>query len=179
MHTLLATGPVITGAYSPDTTAWWMIALTIVGLLILAAGSHWALRDEGSSNRGVVQASMIVLGILGVAGSVFIFMSNTAKDNRSIDMDRLEATISDRYELDQITMIEDPSDSTEEAQAVKALCAPVSPESPELVGVSNGRQITFKVGVTDCEKPNPVAEIVVTGTPGLTITATDLEKEPA
>ena len=179
MHTLLATGPVITGAYSSDTTAWWMIALTIVGLLILAAGFHWALHDEGSSGRGVAQASMIVCGALGVFGSIFIFMGNMSQDNRSIDMERLEATISDRYELDQITMVEDLADSTAEAQAVKALCAPVSPKSPELVGVSNGRQITFKVGVTDCEKQNPVAEIIVTDTPGLDSTATELEKEPA
>lgn len=185
MHTLLATGPVITGTHSSDTTAWWMIALMLAGALILAASFHRAFHDhsrafhdQSSTKREIIQASMIVSGILGFAVGAGIYESNTAQDNRSIDMERLEATISDRYELDQIAMIEGPSDSTAEAQAVKALCAPVSPKSPELVGVSNGRQITFKVGVTDCEKQNPVAEIIVTDTPGLDSTATELEKEP-
>lgn len=179
MHTLLATGPVITGTYSPDTTAWWMIALMIVGILIFGASFHPSFYDHRSTKRDIIQASMIVSGILGFAGATFIYANNTAQDNRSIDMEHLEATISDRYELDQITMIEDPSDSTAEAPAVKDLCAPVSPKSPELIGVNNGRQITFKVGVTDCEKQDSVAEIIVTGTPGLAITATDLEKDPA
>ena len=185
MHTLLATGPVIAGTYSPDTTAWWMIALMLAGALLLAASFHRAFydsrafHDQSSTKREIIRASMIVSCILGFAVGAGIYESNTAQDNRSIDMERLEATISDRYELDQITMVEDLADSTAEAQAVKALCAPVSPKSPEFVGVSNGREITFKVGVTDCEKQNPVAEIIVTDTPGLDSTATELEKEPA
>ena len=186
MHTLLATGPVITGTYSPDTTAWWMIALMLAGALLLLVvlpvvhlDAVQTRHDQSSTKREIIQASMIVSGILGFAVGAGIYESNTAQDNRSIDMERLETTISDRYELDQITMVEDLADSTAEAQAVKALCAPVSPKSPELIGVSNGREITFKVGVTDCEKQNPVAEIIVTDTPGLDSTATELEKEPA
>lgn len=179
MNTLLATGPVITGTHSSDTTAWWMIALMTVGAMTFAAGLYWSFYGQSSNKRAIIQGSLIIIGALGVVGTSFIYQDNTAQDNRSIDMEHLETTISDRYELDQITMIEDPSGSTAEAPAVKDLCAPVSPKSPELIGVNNGRQITFKVGVTDCEKQDSVAEIIVTGTPGLALTATDLEKEPA
>ena len=171
MHTLLATGPVITGTYSPDTTTWWMFAMLIAGLFGGIATFIWSLESSGESGVPLILAATVSLGLL--FGGAVLVNTNLGHDNRTVGMENLAAAVSDRYALDQITLSEDSGDS---ADTAKALCGPVSPDSPEMAGVNEGRQITFKVGLQDCEDEDPVAEVIVTG---LDISAEDLKKEPA
>lgn len=171
MHPILAAGPVVTGTYSPDTTAWWMFVMLIAGFFGCIATFVWTLADSDTSVVPHFLAATISLGM--IFGGSGLVGTNRGHDYRTVDMENLATVVSDRYEIDQITLSEGSGDP---ADAAKTLCGPVSPDSPELIGVSEGRQITFKAGVQNCEEEDAVAEIIVTDTPGLDITAEDLEK---
>ena len=100
MHTLLATGPVITGTYSPDTTTWWMFAMLIAGLFGGIATFIWSLESSGESGVPLILAATVSLGLL--FGGAVLVNTNLGHDNRTVGMENLAAAVSDRYELDQI-----------------------------------------------------------------------------
>lgn len=110
-------------------------------------------------------------GALGMV-SLFVGLSGVALTDEVLDPDRVSETVSERY---NITNVENRNHSPR----AERLCAPVSTDSPEFVGVAKGQEIRFKVGSANCASEHPNVTIIVTHTPGQMINADSLRKHDA
>lgn len=62
-----------------------------------------------------------------------------------------------------------------DAPSAERLCQPVSLDSPEFAGIADGQKVTFRMGVPDCDSPDP--EIVITETTGHAIDLDELRRK--
>jgi len=174
----IALDPLITGEVMGNTVAIWMYLIVGVGTCAALVGVFTFILSENQS----ISAFAFVLALLFACVAAFgisRIVLNQPRDERVVDHEVLAELITERYELDAVSpadpLGEYPSNRETSAQ-VTALCAPLSTESLEMKGITGGQQITFKVAVADCKAEKPVAEIVVTDTPGQPISAEDLER---
>lgn len=174
----IALDPVITGEVVPNTQRTWMTVCAIAGnilgsLAIIGVLAFTIALDDSDMPTWKRRMSWVGLLIALFGGytmggfGMYQVASHEGSDTREIDEDALIAAIEDRYTIETIRGIEGIDD-------VGGLCSPVSPDSPELTGVTDGQQISFKVGTPHCQEP--VARIIVTETPGQAITADQLEQ---
>lgn len=99
--------------------------------------------------------------IIGVAGGVFAINA----DGPTVNEPAVAAAVERSYKLTAVKAAEEDPDP-------ESLCQPVSLDSPEFEGIAEGQKVTFRVGIEDCEAPDP--EIVITETTGRSVDVADL-----
>lgn len=155
---LLAADPLITDTQLVLTAPTIVTLLLILGgITLLFAGP---LRESTAS---------FLIGLVSILTGVGAMLAGAAPlELAGVDMARLAEVVSTNYAIDAPTLADDHISEG-------SLCAPVSPDSPMLEGVVEGRQITFKVGVPDCGAAEPGAEILIVDAPE-GVTAESLRK---
>lgn len=109
----------------------------------------------------------VLLGA-GLIGTLVLGVVSVVVGSVRVDLDATTSLIEDTYD---ITAVETARDSK---VGEDSLCKPVSLDSPEFVGIADGQKVTFRVGVPDCETPDP--QIVITETTGHAIDVDELKK---
>ena len=132
------------------------ISLIVTAILMFIACVVTLLRD--SDKTGSVLSATSATFMVICSG----FILATA-DRSAVDDDAVAAAVSERYAMETITPVghADPEE----------ICQSVSPDSPEYAGVTDGQEISFRVGFADCEDPSTVQ--IITTAPG--IAPSDLE----
>lgn len=172
--TLTAAGPLVT------EHPWGLSPGAFVGgFLMLLGGSILIfvmvrlMRSEVGDESG---AALFVAALAGVAfGGIGagVVVGESESDGKELNADRVTEVIGEQY---RITSIEAVADDDEDEPTAAQLCEPVSPKSPEYIGVADGQQIRFKAGSTNCTSNTPNITIIVTETPGAALNADDLRK---
>lgn len=184
MNTLIA-GPIVTETHTPSTVESWMSSLLYGGIIVLGAVSL-VLVYRGLFGNGLTRTQGFVAGIIAATGlvatvvgcaTVVVHADRTVPETH---YDALAAALEDTYDLEAIEFSDSKGthvfSTGERVPYSEDLCEPVSTNSPEYTGITDGQQISFKVGVPDCRAETPDVQIVVTKTPGIPLTADDLRK---
>lgn len=193
---MLTTAPILTGDITEpiSTSATWIwlaISVAVLGIAI----ADLTITERIRRRRRKPTSSAIVHWWIGLNGVLFIvaFVSTVFStinlfdpvktDDRQIHAQAIEQAVTNTYDINTLQGVDDlvevkknPFGTQGPDELLDQLCTEVSPDSPELTGVTKGQQISFKVGVPDCRAERPSAQIIITKTPGQAISARDLEK---
>lgn len=168
----VAPGGLVTDNSDFFTGAQWVGGGLIAFAILLALGLGWGLRnEEGGFGLAAFPAGISFL----VGATIFVTGLSGAESGGRVLEGRVQEVISDQY---RITSIEASTNDGQRKPKSRetGLCAPVTPNSPEYVGVADGQQIRFKAGSTNCTSAHPKVTIIVTHTPGRALSADDLRK---
>lgn len=165
------TGPLVTdnsfGSYIIVVLGSVVVCIGIIAFIVMFVkmGTNDYRADDAVASIcplvvtcGGVGSVVLCVGLLGVAMNQAV-----------LHPDRVNAAVSERY---SITSVEGRAGTPQAEQ----LCAPVSTDSPEYVGVADGQEIRFKVGSANCASEQPKVTVIVTHTPGQMINAENLRK---
>lgn len=135
--------------------------------------------SDDERNMRITGVVMMAVGLPAVIAGAVI-PTGSGPVSQGISDDAVVKAITEDYKIESITgtdalMESDEGNLIPVGSAIDRLRAPVSPKSPQLTGVADGQQISFKVGFTDCEE-DPTPEIIVTDSPDQDITADDLKR---
>lgn len=167
----LAPGALVTD--NPDAfTIFRWVGIGLFAIALLSIVVAWGKRKDEEVLDSACFCAMIFLCL----GAATVLISLVIEDNEvlALDQNRVTEVISEQYRL---TSIEPAAKEGRRGPTQADLCAPVSPESPEYVGVVDGQQIRFKAGSTNCTRADPDVTIIVTHTPGTALSADDLRKD--
>lgn len=188
-----ALDPVMTGTLIESTAEVWMALLAVGGFVGLMITAIWFIIVMYSKSTRREKWITLSLALVFTACTVFGFKltaDHEGSDDRELHRDAIVAAVSAKYDIESIRgldQIDDLSDDkwmwnkifgSEKAptrdETVDRLCSPISPDSYELTGVTNGQEIKFRIGFDDCRKPDP--QIIITSTPDQAMTPSDLER---
>jgi hypothetical protein len=142
-----------------------------------------------TARLGWAAIALVLALVFGIPAVVTIHgvvtdTGHSGADDRVIHGEIIASAISSKYELDQITGTEDietvagedpsPERTAQLSEHIERLCAPASPKSFELAGVTSGHEVRFRVGFEDCDDPDP--EIIIISAPDQAMTPKDLER---
>lgn len=161
MATQLTTPPQEHGANAIAPIVYFSLAA--VCLVVFALGL--LKLDMPTLPLGVLLAGGIGLSGLGIASAP----DAEETDKPHVDVSATVDLVEETYDLTAVEASEsdDPT--------VEGLCQSVSLDSPEFVGIADGQKVTFRVGVPDCDSPDP--EIVITETTGRAIAVDELRSQ--
>lgn len=182
---MIVTSPIVTGTLNEATGEPWVLIASIAGIVVgvLLGGTTAGFLHEKLAEHGqklILAALYGLAGVLAFFGMLFVVASLTlydGQDDREFHPTAVGEAVSDRYTIETIHGLDDLEDSVWIDETINSVCHTVSTESPELTGIADGQQISFKVGIRDCHAKNPVADIIITKTPGPAISADDLLKK--
>lgn len=109
---------------------------------------------------------LILAGLVFGAGSL---PGAADKDKSRVDEAAMVDLIEETYRITAVDI------NAEDTPSAEGLCQPVTLDSPEFEGISDGQKVTFRIGVPDCDTPDP--EIVITETTGRAVDANDLRRK--
>lgn len=145
------------------------IGVTVFIVMFVKMGTRDYRADDAYASLSPWAAGSGALGVV----SLFVGLCGVALTDEVLNPDRVSENVSERY---SITSVE----SRDSKPQAERLCAPVSTDSPEFVGIAKGQEIRFKVGSANCASEHPNVTIIVTHTPGQMINADSLRKhDPA
>lgn len=172
--------PLITGEIVASPIPDWVRFLVFPGGILMVVGVvSLFMRASDDHDLSVNGEDMLtVVGVFSLAFGAFALglagwgaFGPEEYDQRKVNPDVLVETIVQDYRLDAIDIHDDLEID------VEALCAPVSTDSPEVIGTARGQQISFRVGVADCDAEKPEARIIITETPGQALDPDSLRKD--
>ena len=157
------------------------VAAIVVGAAILLLSWQADLRRE-DTNREELGAGPYALGwVMSGAGFVtvlilgLLMLFSMSGPREKVDVDATTSLIEAEYDITAVEQADNDSDSwSTGGLSVESLCQPVSLNSPEFEGIADGQKVTFRVGVPECDNPNP--EIVITETTGHAIDVDELRR---
>lgn len=138
------------------------LGFVVIGVVALVVG---ILLEADPVTLGPLCIVFIAGGALFGAGSL---AETVNTDRPRVDDAATAGLIEKAYSLTGVQA------SASDDLTVEGLCQPVSLNSPEFVGIADGQKVTFRVGVPDCETPDP--QIVITETTGHAIDVDELKK---
>lgn len=151
----------------PEFTEAYFAPLACAGLAVAAIAVFIVWMVFGSESGPPLIPFVVMICIPLMVGAATL-QDAADSDGPSVDVEATAKLIEKTY---RITAVEIDDD---DAPSVEGLCQPVSLGSPEFVGVSDGQKVTFRVGVPDCDTPDP--ELVITETTGRAIDVDDLSR---
>lgn len=181
MNTLIA-GAIVTDTHTPSTVEDWMTVLLVGGCILFAFATIVLVSSiDASLVQGVSGGAALAVAFLAMIIGGLNILEHKESDDTNTHYDVLITAIEDTYDLEAIEYT-DPDGTPvlgtdERVPDTDALCQPANTNSPQYTGITDGQQVSFKVGVPDCRAENPDIQIVVTKTPGTPLTADQLRKE--